>query len=171
MEAEANGDWVSGEPEQPEPMAEGDKELVEARLRNAARIEPTCLDEEFIRLPGDIAFWTARHAAAIGHSLRAEGYRKKLRALLLIEHRETMIQHGFKPTESQVDSKTECDDRYQEAVAAEITCEVERERLKGAVNALMAKRDMLVQMGANHRAEMERDPVVRDRAGGSRYGR
>jgi hypothetical protein len=58
----------------------------------------------------------------------------------------------------------EHDQRYQDALVDEIATEVERERLKGAVTALLTKRDMCVQLGANHRAEMERDPVIRERA-------
>lgn len=153
------GDWVTGD-----AMGDGDAELVEARLRAAARIDPLALDDEFVRLPGDVAFWTARHAAAIGHHLRAEAKRKKLRGLLLLEAREDMLANGLKPTESQVDAMVEHDQRYQDALVDEIATEVERERLKGAVTALLTKRDMCVQLGANHRAEMERDPVIRERA-------
>lgn len=143
---------------------DGVPELVEARLRDAARIEPLALDEEFVRMPSDIAWWTARHAAAIGHALRAKAKAKALRGLLYLQARDRITQAGGKPTEAQCDAFVDNDTRWAEAQEAEISADVERERLKGAVAALMAKRDMLVQMGANVRAEMERDPVVRDRA-------
>lgn len=166
-------------PRAPEP---GDVEELEAELREAARIEPTCIDEEFVRLPTDIAWWTARHARAIGVHLTAEAKAKRLRGFLEIDARRRLedlarlkLEAERDPdakkqkreqriTEAMVAAEVEQDPRWHEAQADEIAAEVERERMKGAVAAMMAKRDALIQLGANARAEMQHDPVIRDTA-------
>lgn len=193
--------------DEPRPLAAGDAELLEADLRDAVRVEPLALEEEFVRTPGDLAYWTARHAVAIGVHLRAKARAKKLRALLFLEAREipdapaeleaptaaeptaelvelpggtkaagkvkapAKPRAPSKPTEKDAEARVELDDRWQAAQDAEIVAEVEREKMKGAVAALVAKKDMLVQLGANQRAELERDPVVRERHFADRLGR
>lgn len=179
---------------QPEPLAPGDAELLEAGLRDAVRVEPLALESEFVRMSGDLAYWTARNAVAIGVHLRAKARAKRLRALLFLEARETpepepepvvveAPEEGKKAkkvekpkapprvTEKDAEARAELDPRWQDAQEAEIVAEVEREKMKGAVAALVAKKDMLVQLGANQRAELERDPVVRERHFADRLGR
>jgi hypothetical protein len=196
---------------EPRELAPGEIELLEANLRDAIRVEPLALEEEFVRTPGDLAYWTARHAVSIGVHLRAKARAKKLRALLFLEAREVpeappeaeaptandvaaatgadpetakavaeagkKAKAAAKPkappraTEKDADSRVELDPRWQDAQEAEIAAEVEREKMKGAVAALVAKKDMLVQLGANQRAELERDPVIRERHFADRLGR
>ena len=163
-----------------EPLDDGGAEELEASLREAIRVTPEALEEEFVRTPTDIAWWTARHARAIGEHLRAEAKRKRLYGFLRIRARQQLEaaaaassakadkddkkpEKGKAVTESMVDSRVEQDPEYQDALEDEIAAEVERERLKGAVAALMCKKDMLVQLGANQRAELERDPNIRER--------
>lgn len=200
--------------EAPTLLGPGDDDLLEASLRDAVRSEPAALESEFVRIGSDIAYWTARHAVAIGVHLRAKARAKKLRALLFIEAREAPPEPEFeaptgaevaaatgvdletaeavaeagktatkgkksapKPkapprlTEKDADARVEVDDRWQAAQDAEIVAEVEREKMKGAVAALAAKKDALVQLGANYRAELERDPVIRERHFADRLGR
>lgn len=181
--------------EAPRALEEGEAEELEARLRDAVRLEPLALEEEFVRIPSDIAYWTSRHARAIGAHLRATARKKRLWGLLRVQAQRELeeeelerctikVSHDGKvegpakppkkykdPTVDAIDARVESYPEWRTATDDEADAEVERERLKGAVLALIAKRDMLVQMGANHRAEMERDPVIREKANQEVYFR
>jgi hypothetical protein len=175
------------EPKAPAPLKEGDIELLEAELREAIRVEPTTLEEEFVRTGADLAWWSAKSARALGAHLRATARRKRLHGLLYIRARQeleeiaedaTLVRvlddeplKGRKPkpprerrppTEGMVEARLEGYPEWEQAVEDEIAAEVERERLKGAVVALLARKDMVVQLGATARAEMEREPMIRD---------
>lgn len=174
------------------PLADGEAELLEERLRNDIRLVPEALEEEFRKCPGHVAYWSARYAKAIGEHLRATARRKKLYGLLRIRARneledeldlavaaDTDDKPSTKPkrsgrqqiTESMVDARVEQFPEWEDAQFCEIEAEVERERMRGAVEAMRAKKDMLVQCGANQRAEMDSNPMVRERMTAARNGR
>jgi hypothetical protein len=52
----------------------------------------------------------------------------------------------------------------QQARAKEVAADAERVRLYGVLDALRSKRDMLISLGAHIRAEMQHDPMIRERA-------
>lgn len=152
-------------------LESGGAELVEARWREMLRVDPEALNDEFYRCPNDIAYLTAVHARAIGQHLRAKARTKRLHGLLRLKAREELAAAGSaKPNESVVDARVEAMPEYQEAQATEFEADVAREAAKGRVLAIMCKRDMLVQLGANRRQELERDPVIRDRMRALREG-
>lgn len=140
--------------------SEQDVEL-ELSLRERLRIEPLALEEEFVRCPMDIAYLVAVNARAIDGHLRAKAHAKKIRGLLDLQVRQEAQENGRKLNEGAIDALVEISDRWQEVQQAENDAEVARELAKGNLAAMMAKKDMLVQMGANVRAEMERDPMIR----------
>lgn len=141
---------------------------LEARVREAVRITPEALEEEFVRVPADLAYWSGQYSDALDAHLRAEGYEDRLEALLLIEKRQELLDAGAKVTESQVAAAVKTDARMQAAEEGRITAEVAVARLKGVVEAIRAKRDMLIQIGATQRAEMERDPMILEKRSGAR---
>jgi len=154
----------------PADLDNGTAELVEERWRQTLRIDPQALNEEFYRCPNDIAYLAAVHAQAIGLHLRAKARAKRLLGLLRIRARLELETAGKKPTESQVDARVDQMPEYQQAQSDEIDAEVARETAKGRVTGIVAKRDMLVQLGANHRQEMQMDPVIRDNKRAGRDG-
>lgn len=157
---------------------------IEQDLRERLRIDPLALEQEFITCPGNIAYLGAKHGAAIRDHLRAEIRRKKLWGLLLIQAREELesLQQEaqtkenlaasvgdrktkdvkVRVTESMVESHAQQLAAWQRAQEEEIEAEVTREVARTNLAAMLAKKDMLVQMGANQRAEMERDPTIRN---------
>lgn len=156
-----------------------DRALVEAdqeeklalALRARLRVDPNALDEEFVACPADIAYLGALHARAIGDQLRAKGRAKRVRAFVRIEKRKALIAANGKTTVDEVDAEVELDARVEAADEDEIVAEVELTTAKANFAAVMAKKDMIVQMGATMRAEMERDPViVRDRREARQHG-
>lgn len=158
---------------------------LEQDLRERLRIDPAGLQDEFLRCPANIALIAARHAKAIGENLRAKIRSKKLWGLMMMQAREdleaandsaqTLEDTGAEKekrkakdvrvriTESMVESRAHQMPAWVDAQENEVVSEVVRETAKGNLAAIMAKKDCLVQLGASARAELERDPVVRDR--------
>jgi hypothetical protein len=165
---------------------------LEADLRDRLRIDPQALEQEFLACPTHIAYLGAKNARAIGVHLRAKIHCKKLWGLLLMQAREDIEDEQARAqdaenaaalagerkakdvkvrvTESMVESRAQQMTSWQDAQEAEAAAEVARELAKSNLAAIMAKKDMLVQLGANARAEMERDPIIRDRLRVQREG-
>jgi hypothetical protein len=137
---------------------------VEKYLRDAVRIEPLALEEEFIRLPADIAYWNERHARALREYLEAKIARERTHGELMCDpkfYEHVEVELGKKPTVEQMKGATLSDERYIASKVRENIADVERQRLRGCVEALSTKRDMLISLGAHVRLEMMHDPVVR----------
>ena len=140
-----------------------ENELLGSELLDALASDPTSLDRDFLRLPGLLAYHAACSARAMGAHLRAKAHAERLFGLLQLEQRERMLAEGLRPTESQVAARALVDPRMIAAHEEEIRTAVEHQARKGVVGSLQAKRDMLIQLGAQRRAEMEHDPIIRDR--------
>ncbi len=126
-------------------------------------IDQLQLDKEFRRLPALLAIANEEYAEALGYHLRTKYRVKRIYAKRYLELRIEMAEEGTKVTEKNLEHRTETDDQYQKAVARSIAADVERSRAWGKCEALRAKRDALVSLGANVRAEMQGDPSIRDR--------
>jgi hypothetical protein len=140
-------------------------------LRSCVHILPEALEEEFVRLPTDLAYWNGKYAEASREHLVAKMEMDRLRARLLIEHREKLMLTNTKVTESMVESAVEQDETYGAGRLRLIEAEVEKVRLHGALDAIRTKRDMLISLGAHVRAEMAGDPHLREEARGRRLSR
>jgi hypothetical protein len=133
---------------------------VDSYLYDCANVEPEALDEEFIRVPADLAYWNERYAQAHKSHLLAKLDSERTEASLMLEMREKLKAMGGKPTVDEVRANVITDPTYGSARLAEIEAEVERTRLRGLVGALEAKKDMLQSLGAKLRSEMS-DPLLR----------
>lgn len=147
---------------------------VEHYVKDTVTIEPEGIEEEYIRMPADLAYWCERYARALRAHLEAKHQDKNLRALLAIEHRERLHEAlladqqkeksksgSGRVTDSQVNVAVETDERCEDMQARLVGTEVEMVRVKGILEAVRAKKDMLMSLGAHIRAEMDGDPVVR----------
>ncbi len=135
---------------------------IDAYLLDCVTLLPEALQEEFTRVSADTAYWSRRYSDAHKGYLQAKVKAKRMRALVYIDQRETLLSNNVKVTEALIEAKVECDERVQEADDALIVAEVERAEMDGAMEAVRAKKDMLVSIGAHVRAEMARDPMLRD---------
>jgi hypothetical protein len=145
---------------------------VEDYLYDCATITPEAIQEEFVRVPADLAYWTKRFADASKAAAAAKVHRGKMRAFLYLEHRERLLIDVGKPSEAHIDSCITCDDRMAQAEAALVDAEARKAELWGFVEAVRAKREMLVSLGAQLRAELQNDPVIRrQRAAESEFQR
>jgi hypothetical protein len=134
---------------------------LELDLRARLSIDPNALDAEFLACPADTAHLGWKLAEAIKAHLKAKKAARKARALVSVVKRAEMTVNGKAPTVDAVRDAVELAPEVDAADAAEIEAEAARERAKTDFEAVRAKRDMLVQLGAARRAEWESDPVVR----------
>lgn len=120
------------------------------------RVVPEAIQEEFARLPSDMAFWNARYAEAYRRWLEAKQERETMHGRRYQELRDQLLAagHAERGIVADTERSLEIDDVLAVAVAAEIDAEVRKVRLWGVLDALRTKRDMLVSLGAHMRAEM-----------------
>ncbi len=145
---------------------------VEAYLIESCDIEPTLIQEEYVRVPRDLAYWNQRYVNAFQEYQFQKIATNRTRMMLTIRHREALLQSGVKVTESQVEAKVSTDTEMEDAEVALVYAEVEREKMRGVLDAVRAKKDMLVSIGAHIRAELQGDPSVRNQSAAARqYGR
>jgi hypothetical protein len=133
----------------------------QAYLEDCVRIDDMVLDEEFIRVPSDLAFWSARHAEAVRTHLIAKLEAEKARAKAHLKLKAEAEIAGKKMTVADLDAHIYHDPDYLDAAVALIEAESEKKRLQGCVEAVHAKKEMVQSLGAKLRAEMERDPLVK----------
>jgi hypothetical protein len=136
---------------------------VDDYLRDCVRIEPLALEQEYVRLPADFAYWGERYSVAMRTYLQLEEDTKRTTARLWMETREKLTAAGKKPTEAMIDAAMRQEEEHQKAHAALVGAEAEKERLRVVMEAIRTKREMLVSLGATIRQEKEHDPVIRER--------
>lgn len=139
---------------------------VDEYLADCVQVYPEALQEEYVRIPADLAYWNARNSAANRNHLVTKMNRERTVARLQIETRAAFEVAGKKATEALVDATVTMSDEYGVARMAEIEAEVEKAKLSGVVDAIRAKRDMLISLGAHVRAEMQGDPSLREMSRG-----
>lgn len=146
------------------PIFDRDQEDPSTYLRDCVRIEPLALQEEFIRMPADYAYWNEQYRIKLEAHLLAEAERKRVYAGRLLLAGEKVNGATGKPvTVDQAKALAEGDDDYQATVRDSIHAEADMIEARGILEAIRTKRDMLMQIGATTRQEMQHDPAVRDR--------
>jgi len=139
---------------------------VDAYLVQCVHLDPLALDEEFIRLPADVAYWNERYAQTIRAHLVVKHDMDKTRAAVMLEIREDAANTGVKMTVADVEARVLVDGRVADATVAAIEAEAAMKHARVRCDSLSAKRDMLQSLGAKVRAEMAGDPAVRELHGG-----
>lgn len=136
-------------------------------LADCVKIEPTVIEEEYIRLPGDLAYWNAEYSRAYQHWLESKLEREVKCAHLTAAYRSSLEGGGTKSrvTIGEVDSLVQQDPDYVMVRTKEITSEADKVRLAGVMDALRCKKEMLISLGAHIRLEMGNDPMVRQQRG------
>jgi hypothetical protein len=140
----------------------GDK-TPEEYLRECLALDDFALDEEFIRMPADMAYWTALYAEAMRAWMLAKFEHERNAARL---HHRTKAANDLggqakKATVGDLEALVLMDPDYEVTYLALVDAEVEKVRLRGVVDAIATKKDMLQSLGAKLRAEMGGDPMIR----------
>jgi hypothetical protein len=139
-------------------------EDLEQYRRACVRIEPVCIQEEYIRMPSDLSYWSEAHALMYREWQLAKLAREQEWGRAVGRARAQLAgAPGRGPTVDAVEAYAINDPEFVAAKTNEIQLESERIRLLGMVEALRTKRDMLVSLGAHIRSEMEHDPMIRER--------
>lgn len=136
-----------------------DREAFAEAVKSAVTIEPMALEEEFVRLPADIASFNEQFAEALEEFLRAKRNEERTYARLYMSEREGAEK---KTTEAMVRHTVELHPDYEAATLRRIMAEVEKARLRGVLDALSAKRDSLISVGAQIRDERRHGPTILD---------
>lgn len=135
---------------------------LEDYLRECVGIDPLQINEEFIRIPGDLAYWNAKYARALRKYLTLKVDLDIQRARLEPMLRKVIIDGGGKPTVDQVKAQIEQHDDIISLRYQLVDAEVEKNEVFGSLDAIRSKKEMLVSLGAHLRAEMGGDPLIRD---------
>jgi hypothetical protein len=115
-------------------------------------IDSSDINSEYIRLPADLAYWNALYATAIGAELCLKQELKTLQATLEDRYRK---EAKDRPTEKYLESCVNRDNGFLAARSALDGATVTKVRISGVVDAICAKREMLVSLGASLRAELQ----------------
>jgi len=164
---------------------------VEPYLLDCVTIEPLMIQEEFVRVPRDLAYWNQRYSDAYERLLTAKHEWERTKATaelriravnedaMAVEAETTPDDAKPKPakgrarggglTEAAVAARLLLDDAVYAARVAYIAAEAEKNHLAGVLDAVRSKRDAVVSIGAHIRAEMQGDPAIRAQHQGASY--
>ncbi len=123
-------------------------------LADCVSIDATRINEEFTRLPGDVAYLSELYSQANRAHLVAKAEFEFLEAQRAIYHREVAQDTGRKATEGSIREAVVTDPEYQAGRLRVVEAEAEKQACRGRLDAVMAKKDMLVSLGATLRAEL-----------------
>lgn len=135
----------------------------------AVRIDPIRIQAEYLRLPGELAYWHAMLANAHQDHREAELALRRTAARLRSRHRARLTALGDRITEGELQAAVEDDPAWVARMVDEIECEARVGRLRALCRALDAKRDMLVSLGAHIRVELQGDPSLRHANASARH--
>lgn len=141
---------------------------VDDYLKQCVSIVPEAIQEEFMRIPAMLAYWNARYAQAIREHLNAKLDEKILRANLLPVIRTELMEAGAKLTESQVEAALDSNESLIEAQRRTIDADAAKAEAYGQLDAIRSKKEMLISLGAQLRAELQGDPLIRETVRGAR---
>lgn len=146
------------------PESENDSDV-----KRAVRIQPTAIQEEYANLPAMIHRWLTLLAHAEEQHLLAKLDLKEWEAKERLKIREVAELKGTKPpTVDAIDAHIEAHEKYRQLSMAIIKTEHDRDEVFATVEALRAKKEMLISLGATMRQEIEgnRELLIRERRGG-----
>lgn len=121
------------------------------------------LQEEFMRHAERFAFWGTAHELAVDIVNRLSARLKRVYAELDAEKRQEFVLTATKSTEKMVENVVITDPRYIDAQEELFEAEKQAGLLKAARDAMMSRRDMLIQLGSTARAEYQADIAILSR--------
>jgi hypothetical protein len=102
------------------------------------------LPDELHRVCDEIDECSRRHADAVAVQLRAQAAADELKARLAVDVRRKMERGDRRATERAVEAEVASDEGYLDARRRAIEAEIERVRLQSRLDALMARKDILL---------------------------
>ena len=108
------------------------------------------LEEEFRTLPRLLFQYSKEYSEAEKEASIKKQQIQEVKSVII---QEILAQEEKKPTDKVMESKVHLHPTFKRAVQEHSIAESEARTLKGACQGLAAKKDMLIQLGANARKE------------------
>jgi len=128
--------------------------MAERKFVDDVKIDMNNLQEEFVNQPIIFAEYGMEYALAESKEKQAKAELEATMADLYLQIRNHKIESGEKFTEGLLDAEIKKHPQYYEATQKYIKAQTNKQVAKVKVEALMQRRDMLLQLGAISRAEM-----------------
>ncbi len=128
--------------------------------RECVKLEAENLQGEFVRYTADLAYWGEKLAQVKQAESLCKLSRDTTQADLDVSGREALAGDK-KPTEGAIAAWIARHPAMQAAEKDLVAATYEVDRVRAVWEALRAKRDMLVGLGAQQRAEMQHEPAVK----------
>lgn len=126
------------------------------------KIERDNLDTAFIRQASMYAYYASRHAEMLRQEARLKMFLEITEAKLDKSARDRASAAGSKITENQIRAEIILSPDYISAQRNYSEAKGMTALAASAVEAFRQRRDMLIQLGANSRAELQGGPVIRE---------
>jgi len=136
-------------------------------LDEVTRIDPLNIDEHFRKVPAELAYYNQQYADAVEAYLVAKAAVERAHAVAYDQLSSEVDEKGKKLTVAAIEARVQLDDEYYETKLEMLRAEAEKARLRGKVDVVSAKKEMLISLGAHIRVEMS-DPLVKTQAANKR---
>lgn len=140
--------------------------MAQSDIQVAVCIDEVDIQAEFCRLPGDLAYYASQLAEAARRRDMAKFNMERVYSRTLLEEKAAAAISGTKLTVADTEARVVTSDAYEQARLEMIECEAAKAAAYGVLDAIRAKRDMLVSLGATQRAERASDPQINRNASG-----
>lgn len=137
----------------------------DAEVRAALYTHPDVrmLDDECTRWSSTYGHWNERYARALDLEGTLEVEVKQFKAAAYLAHRETRGPDGKRAySEDHIKALVDCDHMVLLRARELAHASAKRAELRGVLEALSGKRDMIVEKGATRRKEWQGDPSIRE---------
>ena len=146
---------------------------VEEYLFECVNIDRSNIQGEFARVSADMAYWGEILAGLERDLATSKSDVEHCKARLSIDMRTQLERlaaskaagKGKAPprvTDSQVESKVVSHDQYRVATENQRRSDYQVKSAKGVLEAIRTKRDMLISLGAQMRAELKSEPYIKE---------
>ena len=130
-------------------------------VKECVTVDEDEVNSEFARLPTDLAYWNKLYSRAVRDEMATKLNYKKVYAERSQVLREELKESG-KVTEAMLESAVQMDVAYQQAYLKHIDAVERKTEIFGWIDAIKSKKDALVTLGANIRAERKEPSINKE---------
>ncbi len=128
-------------------------------LEEALDITTTTVHEHYTRMPSELSYFNELYAKAVRRFLQSKVRYEQARAAAYLNIRQEHEEAGQKITEAKLSNLVEIDEEVMQLRLILAEAESGKQEARGRCEALHAKKEMLISLGAHLRAEMS-DPTL-----------
>jgi hypothetical protein len=139
-------------------------------IEDDVKINQSDLDQEFLNQPEKYAWWAflMEHAKAQVNEVKNEleilyaklDYQVRAKAQVVAVDAKAKKTVGLRYTEKMVENEVISSKEYQEIMSRYNEARKNAGLATAGMNAMLQRRDMLLQLGANYRTEGQADPII-----------